>query len=309
MLPMPTLTLAYTMAKRRFAIPTRKTVPRHEYAPPPRRAFRANVVALSALSILAIIAVISLGAPLLAPYDPLAVSPAQQFLPPSWEHPAGTDLFGRDVATRVLYGGRLSLGIGMLAVPLAAIPGTFLGLIAGYYGKRVDRLVSWAVDVMLAFPSILLALTLMAVLGTGAANVVLAVGIAGIPQYARLVRGQVLVTRRLPYIRAAQTVGCTNIRIVLRHILPNVLGPIIVLATLDVGWAILNASALSFLGLGVQPPTPEWGAMLNEGRGYLRDAPWVTAAPGLAIALAVLSVNLLGDALHDSLNPRRRARQ
>ncbi len=297
------------MAKSRFAIPTRKTVPRHEYAPPPRRALRANVVALSALSILVCVAVISLGAPLLSPYNPLAVSPSRQFLPPSWDHPAGTDLFGRDVATRVLFGGRLSLGIGMLAVPLAAIPGTFLGLLAGYYGRRVDRVVSWLVDVMLAFPSILLALTLMAVLGTGAVNVVLAVGIAGIPQYARLVRGQVLATRRLPYVRAAKTVGCTDIRVVLRHILPNVLGPIIVLATLDVGWAILNASALSFLGLGVQPPTPEWGAMLNEGRGYLRDAPWVTAAPGLAIALTVLSVNLLGDALHDSLDPRRRTRR
>ncbi len=296
------------MARRRFPIPTRKTVPRHEYAPPPRRAFRANALALAALSFLVTIAVVSLAAPLLSPYDPLGVAPEQQFLPPSWAHPAGTDLFGRDVATRVLYGGRLSLGIGLLAVPLAAIPGTFLGLLAGYYGRRVDRLVSWVVDVMLAFPSILLALTLMAVLGTGAANVVLAVGIAGIPQYARLVRGQVLATRRLPYVRAALTVGCTNTRIVLRHILPNILGPIIVLATLDVGWAMLNASALSFLGLGVQPPTPEWGAMLNEGRGYLRDAPWVTTAPGLAIALAVLSVNLLGDALRDSLDPRRRTR-
>lgn len=294
------------MARRRFAIPTRKTVPRHEYAPPSRRRLKANPIALAALSFLLTIAAASLAAPLLSPYDPLEMSPADQFLPPSWEHPAGTDLFGRDVATRVLYGGRLSLGIGLLAVPIAAIPGTLLGLLAGYYGGVVDRLVSWLVDVMLAFPSILLALTLIAVLGTGAANVVLAVGIAGIPQYGRLVRGQALSIRRRPYVRAAWTIGCTNTRILLRHILPNVLGPIIVLATLDVGWAILNASALSFLGLGVQPPSPEWGAMLNEGRGYLRNAPWVTAAPGLAIALTVLSVNLLGDALRDSLDPRQR---
>jgi len=294
------------MARRRFAIPTRKTIPRHDYAPPPRRRLKANPVALAALCFLVGITAASLAAPLLSPHDPLKMSPADQFLPPSREHPAGTDLFGRDVATRVLYGGRLSLGIGMLAVPIAAIPGTLLGLLAGYYGGVVDRLVSWLVDVMLAFPSILLALTLIAVLGTGAANVVLAVGIAGIPQYARLVRGQALSIRRRPYIRAAWTIGCTNTRILLRHILPNVLGPIIVLATLDVGWAILNASALSFLGLGVQPPTPEWGAMLNEGRGYLRAAPWVTAAPGLAIALTVLSVNLLGDALRDSLDPRQR---
>ena len=296
------------MAKRRFAIPTRKTVPRHEYAPRPRRGLRANPAALLALCILLLVAVALVAAPLITPYDPLAMAPAQQFLPPSWEHPAGTDLFGRDVAARVLYGGRLSLGIAMLAVPLAAIPGTILGLLAGYYGHRVDRVVSWLIDVMLAFPSILLALTLIAVLGTGAINVALAVGLAGIPQYARLVRGQALSVRRQPYVRAAWTVGCTHRRIMLRHILPNVIGPIIVLATLDVGWAILNASALSFLGLGVQPPTPEWGSMLNEGRGFLRDAPWVTAAPGLAIALTVLSVNLLGDALRDSLDPRLRNR-
>jgi peptide/nickel transport system permease protein len=273
---MPISILVFAMARRRFAIPTRKTVPRHQYAPPPRRRLRANPAALVALSFILAIAAASLAAPLLSPYDPLAVSPEQQFLPPSREHPAGTDLFGRDVATRVLYGGRLSLSIGMLAVLIAAIPGTFLGLLAGYYGKRVDRLVSWLVDVMLAFPSILLALTIVAALGAGAVNVVLAVGIAGIPQYARLVRGQVLAARRRPYVRAALTVGCTHTRTLLRHILPNILGPIVVLATLDVGWAILNASALSFLGLGVQPPTPEWGAMLNEGRGYLRDAPWVT---------------------------------
>ena len=305
---MPISTRAFTMARRRFAIPTRKTVPRHEYAPPPRRRLKANPAAMVALTLLVTITAACLAAPLLSPHDPLEVSPTHQFLPPSWEHPAGTDLFGRDVATRVLYGGRLSLSIGVLAVFIAAAPGTLLGLLAGYYGKWVDRLVSWVVDVMLAFPSILLALALIAVLGTGGFNVVLAVGIAGIPQYARLVRGQVLSARRQAYVRAAWTVGCTNARIILRHILPNILGPLIVLATLDVGWAILNASALSFLGLGVQPPTPEWGAMLNEGRGYLRDAPWVTAAPGLAIALTVLSVNLLGDALRDSLDPRLRRR-
>ena len=266
-------------------------------------------MAVAATFFLAAIAIASLAAPLLSPYDPIAMAPAEQFLPASREHPAGTDLFGRDVATRVLYGGRLSLGIGLLAVIIAAIPGTGMGLLAGYYGGRVDRLVSWLVDVMLAFPSILLALALIAILGPGAANVTLAVGIAGIPQYARLVRGQVLAVRRKSYIRAAWTVGCTHTRILLRHILPNILGPLIVLATLDVGWAILNASALSFLGLGVQPPTPEWGAMLNEGRGYLRDAPWVTAAPGLAIALSVLAINLLGDALRDNLDPHYRTRR
>jgi peptide/nickel transport system permease protein len=296
------------MTKRRFPIPTRKTVPRHEYAPLPRRRIRTNPIALVSLGLLVALGFVVLAAPLLTPHDPLTMSPVQQLLPPSKDHPAGTDLFGRDVLSRILYAGRLSLGIGLLAVLIAVIPGTVMGLLAGFFGKWVDRVISWTVDVMLSFPSILLALAIVAGLGTGAGNVVVAVGIASIPHYARLVRGQVLSVSRKPYVRAAVTVGCTNQRILLRHILPNVVGSIIVLATLDVGWALLNASALSFLGLGVQPPTPEWGAMLNEGRGYLRDAPWVTMAPGLAIALTVLAVNLLGDALQDAWDPRRRNR-
>ncbi len=295
------------MTKRRFPIPTRKTVPRHKYVPPPRRAVRANPVALAALAFLAVLGLTVLGAPALTAHDPLAMAPSQQFLPPGPDHPAGTDLFGRDVATRLLFGGRLTLGIGVFAVLIAALPGTALGLLAGYHGRWTDRLISWLVDVMLSFPSILLALTIVAALGPGVANITLAVGISGIPNYTRLVRGQVLSVRRQPYVRAAVTVGCTDVRILLRHILPNVVGPIIVLAALDAGWAILNASALSFLGLGVQPPTPEWGAMLNEGRGYLRDAPWVTVAPGLAIALTVLAINLLGDALRDALGPRQQS--
>lgn len=290
---------------RRYPIPTRRTVPRHIYVPPPRRA-RANAAALAALAWLVLVVVASLAAPLLTPYDPLQMSPKEQFSPPGARHPLGTDLFGRDVAARILYGGRISLGIGLVAVLFAAAPGTALGLIAGYYGRWPDRLISWLVDVMLSFPSILLALTIVAALGPGIANVVVAVGIAGIPTYTRLVRGQVLSARRQPYVRAAVTVGARDLRILLRHILPNVFGPIVVLATLDVGWAILNASALSFLGLGAQPPIAEWGAMLNEGRGYLRNAPWVTFAPGIAIALAVLAVNLVGDYLRDALDPRRR---
>jgi peptide/nickel transport system permease protein len=290
---------------RRYPIPTRKTVPQRRYAPP-RRRVRANIVAAAALVFLVTLVLASATAPLWTPYDPLKMSPSEQLSPPSLAHPFGTDLFGRDVAARLLYGGRLSLGIGALAVLIALLPGTALGLIAGYYGRWPDRLIGWVVDVMLSFPSILLALTIVAALGPGIVNVVLAVGIAGIPSYTRLVRGQVLSVRRQPYIRAAVTVGARDLRILLRHILPNVFGPIIVLATLDVGWAILNASALSFLGLGVQPPTPEWGAMLNEGRGYLRDAPWITTAPGLAIALTVLAVNLVGDYLRDALDPRLR---
>ena len=300
------------MTKRRFPIPTRKTVPRHQYAPPPGlepRQLRTNPWAPATIAFLLILGLATVAAPWLTRSDPVQMQPVQQFLPPSWDHPAGTDLFGRDVATRLLYGGRPSLGIGMLAVLIASLPGTALGLVAGYYGRWVDQVIGWMVDVMLSFPSILLALTIIAVLGPGPANVAVAVGVAQIPSYTRLVRGQVLSARRQPYVRAAVTVGCTDLRILLHHVLPNVVGSLVVLATLDVGWAILNASALSFLGLGVQPPMPEWGAMLNEGRSYLRDAPWVTAAPGLAIALTVLAVNLLGDALHDALDPRRRSRR
>ena len=290
---------------RRYPIPTRKTVPKYRYAPPRRRA-RPNAITAAAMVFLVALVLVTATAPLWTRHDPLEMSPGEQLLPPSLEHPLGTDLFGRDVAARLLYGCRLSLAVGALAVLIALLPGTALGLIAGYYGRWPDRLIGWLVDVMLSFPSILLALTIVAALGSGIANVVLAVGIAGIPSYTRLVRGQVLSVRRQPDIRAAVTVGARDLRILLRHVLPNVFGPIVVLATLDVGWAILNASALSFLGLGAQPPTPEWGAMLNEGRGYLRDAPWITTAPGLAIALTVLAANLVGDFLRDALDPRRR---
>lgn len=296
------------MAKRRFPIPTRKTVPRYEYAPPRRRRIRTTPRALAALAYLGLVLLAVTLGPMLSPHDPLEMVPGQRFLPPSREHPAGTDLFGRDVLARVLVGGRLSLGIGAMAVLIATLPGIGLGLFAGYYGGWVDRLVGWLVNVMLSFPAVLLALTIVAALGTGTLNVVIAVGVAAIPTYTRLVRGQVLSARRQPYVRAAIVVGNRPLRIILRHILPNVFGPIVVLATLDVGWAILNASALSFLGLGVQPPTAEWGLMLNEGRGFLRDAPWVTTAPGLAIASTVLAVNLLGDALRDVLDPRQRSR-
>jgi peptide/nickel transport system permease protein len=296
------------MTKRRFPIPTRKSVPRHEYAPRPLRRFRADPAALCALSILSLVAVAVLLAPALTPYDPLAMNPGEQLLPPGPSHPAGTDLFGRDVATRLLYGGRLTLGIAALSVLIASLMGTAMGLLAGYYGRATDRVIGWLVDVLLSFPSVLLALTIVAALGPGVPNVVVAVAVAGIPTYTRMVRGQVLAARRQPYVRAAASVGCTDWRILVRHILPNTMGPLVVLATLSIGWAILSASALSFLGLGVQPPAPEWGAMLNDGRGYLRAAPWMTAAPGLAIALTVVAVNLLGDALRDMLDPQSRVR-
>jgi peptide/nickel transport system permease protein len=247
---------------------------------------------------------LSLAAPGLAPYDPIATAPADQLQPPSLSHPAGTDLFGRDVWSRVLWGGRLSLGAGILAVALAVLPGSLLGLLAGYAGGRLDSLLMRVIDVLLAFPSLLLALTLVALLGPGLISVALAVGLAGIPRFARLVRASAAGIRSEPYIEAAHVIGCRPQRILFSHVEPNVREVIIPLISLEFGYALLNISALSFLGLGAQPPIPEWGSMLAEGRALLRHAPWISTAPGVAITLSVLAFNLLGDALRDALNVR-----
>jgi len=297
------------MTKRRFPIPTRKTIPRREIPPlVTRRQLRRNKGALLSLAFLVVLTVVAILAPTLAPYDPLAVAVEEQLLPPSSTHWAGTDLFGRDIFSRLLFGARVSLLVGVVAVAIASVPGLMLGLIAGYNGRWIDGFIMRVMDMMLAFPGILLALSIVALLGPCLTNAMIAVGIAGIPNYTRLVRGSVLAAKRKQFVRAARAVGCRSWRIVFRHILPNIFAPFLVLATLDLAWAILNASSLSFLGLGAQPPTPEWGGMLNEGRGYLRQAPWITAAPGLAIMLTVLSVNLLGDGLRDALDPRMRTR-
>ncbi|MDY7041681.1 MAG: ABC transporter permease [Chloroflexota bacterium] len=292
---------------RRYPIPTRKYPPRRGVPPlVARRDVWHNVGAMLGLAFLATLTLAAVLAPFVTPHNPQVVAPAEQFQPPSREHWAGTDLFGRDVFSRLLYGTRISLEVGVVAVVIAALPGTLLGLLAGYYGGWVDGVISRLMDVLLAFPGILLALSIVALLGTGLRNVTLAVGIAGIPGYTRLARSSVLTIKRKMFVRAAHAIGCRDSRILFHHILPNVLAPIIVLATLDIAWAILNASALNFLGLGVELGTPEWGVMLNEGRGYLRDAPWVSVAPGLTLTLTVLAVNLLGDGLRDALDPRLR---
>ena len=298
------------MTSRRFPIPTRHTVARHEWVPPRRRPTPLrDPVALVALFYLLLSAGAAAAAPLISPYDPLEITAGDRFLPPGAQHPAGTDLFGRDLATRIIYGGRLSLGIGTAAVLISSLPGTLLGLVAGYYGRSVDRLISWWVDVMLAFPSVLLALTIVAALGTGPLNVVLAVGIAGIPNYTRLVRGQVLSARRQPYVRAAVVVGATPARIVLRHILPNVVPVAIIFSAQVIGGVILIESALSFLGLGVQPPTATWGNMLNKAQSYFTLAPHLVVWPGLLISLTVLCLYVIGDGLRDALDPTMRGKR
>jgi len=263
-----------------------------------------NKVAMAGLGLLLLLALLAILAPYIAPYNPDEVDILNQLRGPSRQHVMGTDLFGRDILSRIFWGGRITLVVGLISVGIAASIGIVLGLVSGYYGALADALIMRFIDVLLAFARILLALTIVGMLGPGLLNVMVAVGIAGITGYARLVRGSVLSAKEAVYVEAARVVGCQDTKILFRHLLPNVVGPVIVLATLDVAAAILSASSLSFLGLGVQPPTAEWGAMLNEGRNFLRAAPWITLFPGLAIMASVLSINMLGDGVRDALDPR-----
>jgi peptide/nickel transport system permease protein len=256
------------------------------------------------LVILAALALMALGAPWLSPRDPIKTAPRDALQPPGSRYVLGSDQFGRDVASRVLHGARISLTVGLISVSIALAVGAPLGLLSGYYGGRLDALLMRAMDVLLAFPGILLALAIVSVLTPGLTNVMIAVGLAAVPGYARLVRASVLSARENLYVEAARAIGGRDLGILARYILPNVVAPIIVTATLGLGTAILSAAALSFLGLGSQPPQPEWGRMLSEGRDYLREAWWISTFPGLGIMLTVLAMNLLGDGLRDVLDPR-----
>lgn len=268
------------------------------------RRLRRSKSALLGGVILAGLIAAAVAAPLLTPWDPLVMNPVDGLQPPSARHWFGTDILGRDLLTRVLFGARISLQTGLISVTIAILIGVPVGLSAGFYGGLTDRSLMRLVDLMLTFPGILLALVVIAILGPNLLNAMLAVGISASPTFARVVRGAVLSSREQTYVEAARAAGCTNARIMLRHILPNTVAPIIVLGTLGVAGAIIAAAALSYLGLGTQPPTPEWGGLLSEGRNYLRVAWWMTTFPGLAIMTAVLSINLLGDGLRDALDPR-----
>jgi peptide/nickel transport system permease protein len=259
-------------------------------------------------TILLVFIVLAVFAPLVSPYDPIKTNQRTSLKAPSLEHPLGTDRFGRDVFSRIVWGARLSLPVGFVAVAIAAAIGVAFGLVAGFYGGRVDTIIMRLVDLLLAFPGILLALAIVAILGGSLINLMIAVGIAAIPDYVRITRGSVLSVKEREFITAARTVGSRDVTIVLRHILPNILPPVIVLATLGMASAIITASALSFLGLGIKPPAPEWGNMLAEGRQFMQRAWWVAFFPGLAIMLTVLSINLLGDGLRDVLDPRMKRR-
>lgn len=266
--------------------------------------FRRNRSALIGGSIMVVVIAVALLSPWITPYDPLAVMPKDRLQGPSWSHWMGTDKVGRDVLSRVIAGAPQSLSVGLITMLLGGSIGVTLGLIAGYVRGPISTGIVMLGDAMLAFPSILLALAIVAALGPGLRNTIIAVGVATIPYYMRVVRSAVLALRESQFVEAAVVSGSSDLRIVVRHVLPNVLAPIIVLASLSVATGILVGSSLSFLGLGAQPPEPEWGSMLNDGRSILRQAPWVTTFPGLAIMITVLGMNLLGDGLRDSLDPR-----
>ena len=265
---------------------------------------KKNRLAVLGGGLLGFFLLVAVGAPILAPSDPLAQDLYNRLNPPCLSHPFGTEDFGRDLLSRVIYGSRISLRIGTVAVMLALVVGSLVGLVAGYWGGLLDQLLMRAMDLMLAFPSILLAIGIVAVLGPGLENAMLAVGPVAIPQYARLVRASVLTIREQEYVAAARALGAGDFRILFLAVLPNCLAPLSVQSTLGLATAILDAAGLSFLGLGAQPPVPEWGAMLNGGRELILSAPWVLTFPGLAIFLSVLAFNLLGDGLRDALDPR-----
>ncbi len=243
--------------------------------------------------------------PWLSPYDPAAQDLALRLDGPSWSHPFGLDELGRDVFARVLMGARISFAIGLVVVGVSTLVGLALGSVAGYFGGWLDDVLGRVMDVLLAFPGILLAIALVAVLGPSLANVVFALSLIGWVSYARLARGQVLRTRELEFVQAARAMGAKTARILARHVVPSTLPTMVVQATLGMATVIISEASLSFLGLGVQPPTPSWGTMLNGGRAHLLDAPHLTVFPGVAIAALVLGFNFLGDGLRDSLDPRR----
>ena len=267
---------------------------------------RRNKLALLGLIILVMLVFIAVFAEWIAPYDYAAQDLMESFEPPSSKHWFGTDEFGRDILSRIIFGGRVSLQVGIVAVALALFAGGALGAAAGYYGGRTDEIIMRVMDILISVPRILLSIAIAAVLGPGMLNLMIAIAIASTPNFARIIRGAVLSIVGNEYVEAARCMGATDTWIIVRHILPNCSGSIIVQTTLSVATAILAASSLSFLGLGIQPPYPEWGAMLSAARGYLRDDAYMTIFPGLAIMVTIMSLNFLGDGLRDAFDPKQK---
>lgn len=268
------------------------------------RAFMKNKLAVTGAILLMVMILLAVASPIIAPYgfDEQNYEVARQT--PSFDHLAGTDELGRDIFSRILYGGRVSLTIGIISVGIGLFCGGSLGVLAAYYGGIAETVIMRIVDVLMAIPSIILSISVCAALGSGIVNTMIAVGISSIPTYARVFRSSVISEKSKEYIEAAKAVGAGNVRIILKHILPNSIAPVIVQASLGVAQAITTAASLSFIGLGIQPPNPEWGALLSSGRQYIRDFPHMVVYPGIAIMLTVLALNLIGDGLRDALDPR-----
>jgi len=268
------------------------------------RALQRNLPALLSFGFIVLLVVVAVFAPLIAPYNPTAVAASASFRPPNWQHPFGTDLFGRDLLSRVIYGTRLSLLVGVLAVAIGAVGGSLLGMLAGVSRRTVEQGIMRAIDVALAFPFILLAILILAFFGSGVQNVMLAVGIAYVPRFARITHASTLSLREMEYVSAARASGAGTGRVIVRHILPNLLQVLTVYVTFSIPVAILIEAGLDYLGVGVLPPTPTWGAIINEGRQSLLLAPWESVLPGLVIMAAVLAFNLFGEAVANFLDPK-----
>lgn len=281
---------------------------------PRRRSLRLgrHWLGMIGAAILAFMTAVAILAPLLAPHDPMKVDLRGRLAPPVWEdggtakHLLGTDNVGRDVLSRMIHGSRVSLSVGIAAVALGAVFGSLVGCLAGFFGRRVDALLSWVINVQLSFPFTLLAIFLLAAFGGGFLTVVAVVALGSWVNYARIVRGQVIAVQAQDYVEAARSIGVGTARLIRRHILPNTLSPIIVIASFSMAQAILTEAALTFLGVGLDPTVPSWGGMLTDGRDYLHTAWWIATMPGIAIAVTVLGVNLLGDWLRDVLDPKLR---
>jgi peptide/nickel transport system permease protein len=260
-------------------------------------------MAMLSLTILIILIICAVFAKWIAPYQYDAQNLKEAFAYPNWKHLLGTDNLGRDIFSRIIYGGRISLSVGLIAVGIAVVIGGGLGAIAAFYTKA-DNIIMRFMDVFMAIPSLLMAMAITTALGSGTRNMMIAIGISSMPQYARVMRASVLTVKEQEFVEAAKSIGCSNKMMIIRHILPNAFAPLLVQATLGVGNAILSASTLSFLGLGIQPPTPEWGSLLSTGRIYIRQYWPMTFFPGLAIMLVVYALNILGDGLRDALDPK-----
>lgn len=267
------------------------------------RHFMRNRFALASVAVILLIVLVSIGAPYLTSNNPVGRDARNRLLPPSLTNPMGTDELGRDVLTRVMYGGQISLQVGFFSIVLSTLIGVPLGLAAGYFGGGTDNVIMRVMDLILAFPGLILIIWLVGLLGSSITNVIFAIAVFSLPTYARLTRGVTLSIQNTEYVLAAQSMGASPLRVMTFHILPNIVGSLIVVSTLGVSGAIITGASLSFLGLGVRPPTPEWGAMLSDGRGFLRNAWWISFFPGMVITIIVLALNIVGDAVRDAADP------